>query len=153
MKKIVLTYGTFDLFHVGHLNLLRRLRSLGDELIVGVSTDRFNEEKGKKTIIRFEDRIEIIRNLKCVDHAIPEDSWDQKISDIKKYNASIFGMGSDWDGHFDALKEHCEVVYLPRTDGISSSELKVALKVSDNHHINDIKKALDILASIVEKIS
>ena len=123
-KKIILTYGTFDLFHVGHLRLLQRLKSLGDELIVGVSTDEFNALKGKKTIIPFDQRAEIINGIKCVDKVIPESTWAQKRSDIKELNASIFAMGHDWEGKFDELKDICQVVYLPRTNGISSTELK-----------------------------
>lgn len=151
MKKVVLTYGTFDLFHVGHLNLLTRMKSLGDYLVVGVSTDEFNEGKGKKTIIPFADRFEIVKNIKCVDLAIPEQTWDQKIRDIGQYNVSVFGMGGDWEGKFDELKTHCEVVYLPRTDGISSTDLKRLLKVLDRSHVSDLKKALDIISSIVER--
>lgn len=152
MKKVVLTYGTFDLFHIGHLNLLNRLRSLGDYLVVGVSTDQFNEGKGKKTIVSFEDRLRIVASLKCVDLAIPEVSWDQKIDDIKKYEVSIFGMGHDWQGRFDFLKEHCEVVYLPRTEGISSTALKTTLQALDRSHVDDLKKALDLISSIIEKL-
>ena len=123
-RKVVLTYGTFDLFHIGHLNLLERLKELGDYLIVGVSTDEFNEGKNKKTIIRFEDRIKIIQGLKCVDLAIPEISWNQKEQDIKRYNVSVFGMGHDWENHFDELKKYCEVIYLPRTPEISTTQIK-----------------------------
>lgn len=151
MKKVVLTYGTFDLFHVGHLNLLKRLRELGDYLVVGVSTDKFNEGKGKKTVISFEDRIKIVSELKCVDLAIPEESWDQKIGDVNKYNVSVFGMGHDWEGHFDFLKEYCEVIYLPRTEGISSTSLKSTLRAFDKSHVDDLKKALDLISSIVER--
>ena len=151
MKRVVLTYGTFDLFHIGHLNLLTRLRSLGDELVVAVSTDEFNEIKGKKTIVGFEDRIEIIRSLKCVDLAIPEDNWEQKVGDIQRYGISVFGMGDDWRGRFDELKTHCEVVYLTRTEGISSTHLKKTLKVLDRSHINDLKRALDLITTIIER--
>lgn len=151
MKRVVLTYGTFDLFHVGHLNILNRLKQYGDYLVVGVSTDNFNEKKGKKTIIPFHDRAEIVRGLKCADLVIPEESWEQKKIDIEKYNVSVFGMGHDWEGRFDELKPYCEVVYLPRTDGISSTDLKKALKVLDNKHIAELKKALDLISSIVEK--
>lgn len=153
MKKVIITYGTFDLFHVGHLNLLNRLKALGDYLVVGVSTDKFNEGKGKKTIISFEDRIKIVSELKCVDFAFPEESWEQKVADIKKYKASVFGMGHDWTGHFDFLKEFCEVVYLPRTEGISSTDLKTALRVLDKTHVDDLKKALDLISSIVERFN
>ncbi|WP_042428153.1 adenylyltransferase/cytidyltransferase family protein [Comamonas granuli] len=150
-SKVVLTYGTFDLFHIGHLNLLRRLRALGDRLIVGVSTDEFNALKGKKTIIGFDDRIEIVRNLKCVDMAIPEDNWEQKVDDIRGHGVSIFGMGSDWEGRFDELKAHCEVVYLPRTEGVSSTQIKKTLQVLDRSHVQELKQALDLIASIVDR--
>lgn len=150
MRKVVLTYGTFDLFHIGHLNLLNRLRALGDYLIVGVSTDSFNEGKGKKTIVSFEDRIKIVAALKCVDLAIPEDSWEQKIDDIKRNNVSVFGMGGDWEGQFDFLKNYCDVVYLPRTEGISSTAIKKTLQALDKSHVDDLKKALDLISSIVE---
>lgn len=129
MKKetIILTYGTFDLFHVGHLKLLQRLKSLGDTLIVGVSTDEFNEVKGKKTLIPYEQRSLIVENIKCVDMVIPELDWGQKVKDIKKLNINIFAMGSDWTDKFDELKDYCDVVYLPRTENISSTSLKKEL--------------------------
>lgn len=127
-EKIVITYGTFDMFHIGHLRLLQRLKKLGDKLIVAVSTDEFNAIKGKTTVIPFADRVEIVQNIKCVDEVIAENDWEQKVSDIQKYNVSIFAMGNDWEGKFDYLKEWCEVVYLPRTEGISTSYLKQVLK-------------------------
>ena len=126
-EKIVLTYGTFDMFHIGHLNLLNRLKSLGDKLIVAVSTDEFNSIKGKKTLIPFEQRALIVQNIKCVDMVISEENWEQKIYDIKKYNVVIFAMGEDWQGKFDFLKDYCEVIYLPRTQNISTTELKKEL--------------------------
>ena len=126
-EKIVLTYGTFDMFHIGHLNLLNRLKSLGDKLIVAVSTDEFNSIKGKKTLIPFEQRALIVQNIKCVDMVIPEKNWEQKIDDIKKYNVDIFAIGDDWQGKFDFLKDYCEVIYLPRTQNISTTELKKEL--------------------------
>lgn len=127
--KNVITYGTFDLFHVGHLNLLRRAKELGDYLIVAVSSDRFNwEEKQKKCEIPDKDRMAIVEAIKYVDKVIPEDSWEQKIEDVKKYNVDVFVMGDDWKGKFDFLKDYCEVVYLPRTEGISSTQLKEDLK-------------------------
>ena len=126
-EKIVLTYGTFDMFHIGHLNLLNRLKSLGDKLIVAVSTDEFNSIKGKKTLIPFEQRALIVQNIKCVDMVISEKNWEQKIDDIKKYNVDIFAMGDDWKGKFDFLKDYCEVIYLPRTQNISTTELKKEL--------------------------
>ena len=126
-EKIVLTYGTFDMFHIGHLNLLNRLKNLGSKLIVAVSTDEFNALKGKKTLIPFEQRALIVQNIKCVDMVISEKKWEQKIDDIKKYNVDIFAMGDDWQGKFDFLKDYCEVIYLPRTQNISTTELKKEL--------------------------
>lgn len=147
--KTVITYGTFDLFHIGHLNLLRRLRQLGDRLIVGVSTDEFNAMKGKSTMISFAERIDIVRSLKCVDHAFPERAWEQKKEDVLEFKADIFGMGDDWKGKFDFLSEHCEVVYLPRTAEISSTGIKSAIKALDQRNVAEIKRALDVLASLV----
>ena len=127
--KTVITYGTFDLFHIGHLNLLRRAKELGDYLIVAVSTDRFNwEEKHKKCEISDTDRMAIVEAIKYVDKVIPEDSWDQKIKDVQKYDVDVFVMGDDWKGKFDFLKDYCEVVYLPRTERISSKQLKEDMK-------------------------
>ena len=126
-EKIVLTYGTFDMFHIGHLNLLNRLKNLGSKLIVAVSTDEFNSIKGKKTLIPFEQRALIVQNIKCVDIVIAEENWEQKIDDIKKYNVDIFAIGDDWQGKFDFLKDYCEVIYLPRTQNISTTELKKEL--------------------------
>ena len=127
----VITYGTYDLFHIGHLKLLQRAKELagpGGNLIVGVSTDRFNwEEKRKKSAIPYEQRAEIVGALKCVDMVIPEDDWDMK-RDILQYKVDIFTMGGDWEGKFDQRKEVCKVVYLPRTEGISSSELKAGIR-------------------------
>lgn len=123
----VYTTGTFDLFHIGHLRLLQRAKALageGGRLIVGVSTDRFNEvEKGKRATIPFAERAEIVAALKCVDEVIPENNWDKR-SNILKYAVDIYVIGNDWEGKFDELKDVCRVVYLPRTDGISSTELK-----------------------------
>jgi glycerol-3-phosphate cytidylyltransferase len=149
-KKTILTYGTFDLFHIGHLKLLERLKELGDNLIVGVSTDEFNELKGKKTIIPYEQRAAIVEAIKHVDMVIPENNWEQKIDDIKKHNVDIFSMGHDWEGKFDELKEHCEVVYLPRTDGISSTDLKEQLNQISKINLDDINKAFEILKRIKE---
>lgn len=149
--KTVLTYGTFDLFHIGHLRLLQRLKSFGDRLIVGVSTDEFNLIKGKKTIVPFSDRIEIVKSLQCVDVAIPETCWEQKTEDIRQHNVSIFGMGSDWEGRFDELKVHCEVVYLPRTPGVSSTHLRKTLKILDQNHISELRQALDLISSIIDR--
>lgn len=124
MKKTIITYGTFDMFHIGHLKLLQRLKALGDKLIVAVSTDEFNQAKGKKVMIPYEQRAEIVANIKCVDKVIPEESWDQKINDIQRYDIDIFAIGDDWRGKFDFLKKHCEVIYLERTKDISTTQLK-----------------------------
>ena len=147
MAKTVITYGTFDLFHIGHLKLLQRIKNLGDRLIVAVSTDEFNALKGKKTIIPYEQRAEIVSNIKCVDLVIPENNWEQKVEDIKKYNVDIFTMGNDWEGKFDFLKEYCEVVYLDRTEGISSTQLKQTLK-SFSVSKDEIIKAFEILEQL-----
>lgn len=128
MKKVI-TYGTFDLFHIGHLNLLRRAKELGDYLIVAVSSDEFNlKEKGKVCQIRDIDRMEIVKAIRYVDEVILEESWEQKVQDVQKYDIDVFVMGDDWKGKFDFLKEYCEVVYLPRTEGISSTQLKEELR-------------------------
>jgi glycerol-3-phosphate cytidylyltransferase len=124
---------------------------MGDELIVGVSTDEFNAKKNKRSFIKFEDRIEIVRGIKHVTKAIPEESWEQKLDDVRKYNVSIFAMGDDWTGKFDHLREYCEVQYLSRTDGISSSDIKKALSVIDKHHVEELKQALDIISNLVSK--
>jgi len=150
MKRI-LTYGTFDLFHIGHLNLLRRAKELGDYLIVGVSTDEFNELKGKISIIPYKERQEIIRAIKYVDEVIGENSWDQKIEDIQKYNIDILVMGEDWRGKFDYLSQYCEVVYLPRTKNISSTELKNKMKYLLDIDINKVQEAIAILKKIVDE--
>lgn len=129
MKKVI-TYGTYDLFHVGHLNMLKRAKELGDYLIVAVSSDEFNLQKGKKCFIKDADRMAIVEAIRYVDEVIPETSWDQKVEDVKKYGVDVFVIGDDWKGKFDFLKEYCEVVYLPRTDGISTTEIKQGLKES-----------------------
>lgn len=124
MARTVITYGTYDLFHVGHVRLLERARALGDRLVVGVSSDVFNAKKNKRSFIPFEQRLEIVASCRHVDQAFAEDDWEQKESDIRRYSASVFVMGDDWAGRFDHLKDLCEVVYLPRTNDISSSLLR-----------------------------
>lgn len=119
-----ITYGTFDLFHIGHLRLLERIANLADEVIVAVSSDEFNVLKGKHCTISFEDRRDIVAALKMVTMVIREDNWEQKIPDIQKYNCDLFVMGSDWEGKFDFLKPYCDVIYLPRTAGVSSTQIK-----------------------------
>lgn len=127
MKKVI-TYGTFDLLHSGHINILRRAKELGDYLIVAVSTDEFNALKGKTSYYTFKERKMILEAIRYVDLVIPENSWEQKIDDVLKYNVDVFVMGDDWKGKFDFLKEYCEVVYLPRTEGISTTKIKNDLK-------------------------
>lgn len=131
MKKVI-TYGTFDLFHFGHLELLRRAKALGEYLIVAISTDEFNMVKGKKCVINEIERLEIVKANKYVDEVIWETSWEQKESDIKTRHIDVFVMGDDWQGKFDFLKMYCEVVYLPRTENISSSEIKKSLSQVNN---------------------
>lgn len=121
---VVLTYGTFDLFHVGHVRLLRRLADLGDHLIVACSTDEFNAEKGKKTAVPFAHRKEMLASCRYVDRVIAEENWNQKRTDIVKYKADLFSMGDDWVGKFDDLRDLCDVLYLPRTENVSTTELK-----------------------------
>lgn len=127
MRKI-LTYGTYDLLHFGHINLLKRAKDLGDYLIVGLSTDEFNQAKQKKSYFSFEKRMYMLESVKYVDQVIEEKNWEQKIEDIKKYNIDVFVMGDDWKGKFDYLKDYCEVIYLPRTEGVSTTEIKENLK-------------------------
>lgn len=119
-----ITYGTFDLFHVGHLRILERSRDLCDRLIVGVSTDAFNALKGKRTAVPYEDRAAIVGALRVVDLVIPEESWEQKETDIAHHEVDLLVMGDDWTGKFDFLGNLCDVVYLPRTPGISTTELR-----------------------------
>ncbi len=124
MKKVI-TYGTFDLFHQGHYNLLKRAKALGDYLIVGVTTDNFDLERGKmNTCNNVMERIEAVRATGLADQIVIEEYKGQKIDDIQKYGVDVFAIGSDWTGYFDYLKEFCQVVYLPRTEGISSTQLR-----------------------------
>ncbi len=129
MMKKVITYGTYDLLHVGHINLLRRARELGDYLVVVLSSDEFNAIKHKTAYHSFDDRKLILEAVKYVDEVIPEYTWEQKIQDVVDNKIDVFVMGDDWQGQFDFLKEYCEVVYLPRTDGISTSKIKQDLNL------------------------
>lgn len=127
MKRVI-TYGTFDLLHYGHINLLKRAKALGDYLIVALSTDEFNwEEKQKRCYFSYEKRKQLLEAIRYVDLVIPENSWEQKKSDIQDYQVDVFVMGDDWKGKFDYLAEGCEVVYLPRTPEISTSQIKADL--------------------------
>lgn len=124
MKKVI-TYGTFDLLHYGHVNLLQRAKALGDYLIVAISTDEFNwNMKNKKCYFRYEERKRLVEAIRYVDLVIPEESWEQKISDVEEFKVDTFVIGDDWEGKFDFLKEKCEVVYLPRTPEISTTQIK-----------------------------
>ena len=128
MKRVI-TYGTFDLLHYGHINLLRRAKALGDHLIVALSTDEFNwNEKQKKSYFTYEQRKLLLEAIRYVDQVIPEENWEQKISDVKEYAVDTFVMGDDWEGKFDFLKDYCKVVYLPRTPEISTTQIKQELK-------------------------
>ncbi|MBC9936186.1 MULTISPECIES: glycerol-3-phosphate cytidylyltransferase [unclassified Leucobacter] len=124
--KRVLTYGTFDLLHWGHIRLLRRARSLGDYLVVALSTEEFNAGKGKKTYHDFETRKAMLEAVRYVDLVIPENEWDQKIGDVQRYEIDTVVMGGDWEGdpRFELLRPYCELVYLDRTEGISTSKIK-----------------------------
>lgn len=125
--KTVITYGTFDILHVGHINLLRRAKALGDRLVVGLSTDEFNRGKHKSSLLNYENRKAVLESIRYVDEVFPESDWEQKVDDIRKYGADIFVMGDDWLGKFDFLSEFCAVTYLPRTEEISTSAIKRAL--------------------------
>jgi len=127
MRKRIITYGTFDILHRGHINLLRRAKALGDYLIVGLSSDHFNVVKQKNAYYPFADRRMIMESIRHVDQVIIEDNWEQKAADIINHRIDIFVMGDDWAGKFDHLKDLCEVVYLPRTPSISSTQIKAEM--------------------------
>ncbi|MCB2339585.1 glycerol-3-phosphate cytidylyltransferase [Clostridium estertheticum] len=129
MKRVI-TYGTFDLLHYGHINLLRRAKALGDYLIVVVSSDEFNSiEKGKTTYFTYEERKKLLEAIRYVDLVIPENNWEQKITDVQEYKIDNFVMGDDWKGKFDFLKDYCQVVYLERTPEISTTKIKADLQI------------------------
>lgn len=132
MKRI-LTYGTFDLLHYGHIRILQRAKALGDYLIVAVSTDEFNALKGKKAYHNYETRKLMLEAVRYVDLVIPEENWEQKIQDVKDYKVDVVVMGSDWanSDKFDYLKDYCEVVYLDRTEGISTTKIKKELGLQE----------------------
>lgn len=120
----VITYGTYDLLHYGHIELLRRARALGDYLVVALSSDEFNAGKDKKAYFPYADRKRMLEAIRYVDLVIPEHTWEQKVDDIQRYHIDTFVMGDDWTGKFDELREHCEVVYLTRTPEISTTQIK-----------------------------
>ena len=125
----VITYGTYDLLHYGHLRLLERAKALGDYLIVALSTDEFNwNQKQKKCYFSYEKRKQLLEAVRYVDLVIPEENWDQKKTDVKEYHVDTFVMGDDWKGKFDFLKDDCEVVYLERTPEISTTQIKKDLE-------------------------
>ena len=123
MKKVI-TYGTFDLLHWGHINILKRAKDLGDHLTVALSTDEFNQLKHKTTYHNYENRKVILEAIRYVDQVIPETKWEQKVDDVVNNQIDVFVMGDDWKGEFDFLKPYCEVIYLPRTVGISTTKIK-----------------------------
>ena len=126
----VLTYGTYDLLHYGHMRLLQRAAAMGDYLVVGLSTDEFNAGKGKQCFYPYEKRKEMLEAVRYVDLVIPECSWDQKLDDVREYHIDVVVMGHDWEGdpRFEVLRDSCELVYLPRTEGISTTEIKARLE-------------------------
>jgi glycerol-3-phosphate cytidylyltransferase len=129
MKKVI-TYGTFDLLHYGHINLLKRAKACGDYLIVAISTDEFNCIKGKGSFFDFEKRCQLVEAIRYVDLVIPEHNWEQKVSDVQEFRVDTFVIGDDWAGKFDFLKEYCEVTYLGRTPEISTTQIKQKIKAT-----------------------
>jgi choline-phosphate cytidylyltransferase/glycerol-3-phosphate cytidylyltransferase len=145
MKRI-LTYGTYDLLHYGHIRLLKRARALGDYLIVAISTDEFNAGKGKKAYHSYETRKEMLEAVRYVDLVIPEDSWEQKVNDVLEYKVDTVVMGGDWAGsnRFEYLKDYCEVVYLGRTEGVSTSRIKEEIGLQpEEDGVDQIPEAAD----------
>ncbi|CCI59920.1 MAG: glycerol-3-phosphate cytidylyltransferase [Staphylococcus equorum] len=126
MKRVI-TYGTYDLLHYGHIELLRRAREMGDYLVVALSTDEFNRVKNKKSYYNYEQRKMMLESIRYVDLVIPEGGWGQKEIDVDRFEIDTFVMGHDWEGEFDFLKEKCEVIYLNRTEGISTTKIKKEL--------------------------
>lgn len=151
--KTVITYGTFDLFHVGHVRLLKRLSELGDRLLVGVSSDEFNERKGKSSFFSYEERAEIVASCKYVDEVFPECDWEQKLDDIAKFNVQIFAMGNDWEHKFDYLSKYCDVIYLERTEDISTTRIKKKLSKFHHEELDKIENSLHDVISIVKAMS
>lgn len=130
MKRVI-TYGTYDLLHYGHIELFRRAREMGDYLIVALSTDEFNQIKNKKSYYDYEQRKMMLESIRYVDLVIPEEGWGQKEKDVDRFDVDVFVMGHDWEGEFDFLKDKCEVIYLNRTEGISTTKIKQELYGKD----------------------
>ena len=150
--KTVVTYGTFDLFHVGHVRLLKRLKSLGDRLVVGLSSDEFNLVKGKKTIIPYSDRREVLLSCRYVDEVFEENTWEQKRQDLLREQAAIFAIGDDWAGKFDDLQDIVEVLYLPRTKDISTTELKTVIHQINEEKLREIRNVASHLNGLINKL-
>lgn len=155
-KKIVLTYGTFDLLHIGHIKLLQRAKALGDYLVVGVSTDEFNNVKGKKSVYSFAERTEIIKSISYVDEVIPESAWDQKAEDIRKHNVNILVMGDDWVGKFNDLLTlnipNFDIIYLPRTQGVSTTDVKTLMRQEKSLIIQNLDATAKRMLSLIEQL-
>lgn len=134
-ERIVLTYGTFDLFHPGHVQLLKRARELGSRLIVGLSTDEFNAKKGKRSVMSYEERKTVLEACRYVDEVFAEEDWSQKLADARRTGADVFVMGDDWAGKFDFMREACHVVYLARTEGVSTTEIKASMQNLPRHPV------------------
>ena len=148
----VITYGTFDLFHIGHVNLLQRLRDLGDRLVVGCSTDEFNALKGKKSAMPYAHRAGILRAIRYVDHVFPEESWEQKRADIAREGAQIFAIGDDWVGRFDELGDVCDVVYLPRTREVSTTGIRQVLNGLQQERVLEARRAAEHVLALVSAL-
>ena len=148
----VVTYGTFDLFHIGHVRLLKRLHSLGDRLVVGLSSDEFNTVKGKNVVIPYEDRKEILLSCRYVDDVFQENCWEQKREDLEREGADIFAMGDDWIGKFDDLQDIVKVVYLPRTQDVSTTELKTVINQVYDEKRREVRNVASHLNTLIEKL-
>ncbi|MFC3093091.1 glycerol-3-phosphate cytidylyltransferase [Alteromonas sediminis] len=148
----IVTYGTFDLYHIGHVKLLKRLKQMGDRLVVGLSTDEFNQLKGKQVVIPFEDRKEILLSCRYVDDVFEEHSWEQKRDDLIREKADIFAIGDDWAGKFDDLEDIVKVIYLPRTKDISTTELKTVLSYLDKEKVSEVKNVMDNLVTLINQL-
>jgi len=144
-KKNIITYGTFDMLHKWHINILKRAKELWDYLIVWISSDEFNKIKDKTSFYSYEERKYLLEAIKYVDKVIPENHWEQKVEDIEKYDIDTFVMWNDWEGKFDELKEFCNVKYLERTPDISTTQLKWVLKSINSESIDKIEDVLDAL--------